>query len=130
MHSEPLRDRLRAALTVALKNRDRNGASTLRAVLAAIDNAEAVEAGAQVRAGAVEASPVGPGAAEVARRELSEADVIDIVRGEIEEQRRAAGVFEKSGRGDRAEELRAAADMVSRFLEENASTPAPPPTAG
>ncbi|NUR58587.1 MAG: GatB/YqeY domain-containing protein [Catenulispora sp.] len=117
MHSEPLRDRLRAALTVALKNRDRTQASTIRAVLSAIDNAEAVEAGAGVRAGAVEASPVGAGAAEVARRELSEADVVEIVRREIEEQRRAAAVFEKSGRGDRAGELRAAAEMVSRFLE-------------
>ena len=117
MHSEPLRDRLRTALTAALKNRDRGQASTIRAILAAIDNAEAVEAGATVRAGAVEASPVGAGAAEVARRELSEADVVRIVRREIEEQHRAAGVFEKSGRADRAAELRGAAEMISRFLE-------------
>jgi uncharacterized protein len=118
MHPEPLRDRLRAALPAALKSRDRATASTLRATLAAIDNAEAVPvpAGAP-RAGAIEASRVGVGAAETARRELTEADVAAIVRGEIEEHHRAAGVFEKSGRDDRAAELRAAAAMLAGFLE-------------
>ncbi|GAA2054725.1 hypothetical protein GCM10009839_73790 [Catenulispora yoronensis] len=95
------------------------GASTLRTTLAAIDNAEAVEVGelAGAGAGAIEASPVGAGAAEVARRELSEADVVGVVRGEIDELRRAAGVFEKSGRDDRGAELRAAAGMLAGFLE-------------
>ena len=42
--TEPLRDRLRAALPAAMKARDRATASTLRATLAAIENAEAVDA--------------------------------------------------------------------------------------
>lgn len=127
MHPEPLRDRLRAALPVALKQRDRATASTLRATLSAIDNAEAVTTapggGEPGRAGAIETSALGVGAADVARRELTEADVVAIVRDEIEEQRRAAGVFEKSGRDDRAAELRAAATMLAGFLDTGSSKP-------
>ena len=83
--TEPLRDRLRAALPVALKARDRATASTLRSTLAAIENAEAVDAGS-VRAGAVEASAVGIGVAEAERRVLTEEDVVAIVRAEIAER--------------------------------------------
>jgi uncharacterized protein YqeY len=92
--TEPLRDRLRAALPVALKARDRATASTLRSTLAAIENAEAVDAGS-VRAGAVEAS----------------------VRAEIAERERAAEVYEVSGRSDKAAELRSAAEALAAFLE-------------
>lgn len=63
----PVRDRLRAALTTAMKARDRQTTALLRATLAAVDNAEAVGIGAQ-RAGAVEAASIGPGSAEVPRR--------------------------------------------------------------
>ena len=91
--SEPLRDRLRAALPAALKARDRATASTLRATLAAIENAEAVDTG-PVRAGAIEASAVGIGAMEAERRVLTEADVVAIVRAEIAERGRAAEVYE------------------------------------
>lgn len=115
MHPEPLRDRLRAALPAALKNRDRATAATLRATLAAIDNAEAVDVDT-VRAGAIEASPVGLGVAEAARRELTEADVAAIVQAEIDEQRHAAETYDRSGHSDKAADLRAAADMLAGFL--------------
>ena len=114
--TEPLRDRLRAALPVALKARDRATASTLRSTLAAIENAEAVDAGS-VRAGAVEASAVGIGVAEAERRVLTEEDVVAIVRAEIAEQERAAEVYEASGRSDKAAELRSAAEALAAFLE-------------
>ncbi|MFL6113683.1 MAG: hypothetical protein ACJ786_20340 [Catenulispora sp.] len=113
---QPLRDRLRAALPTALKNRDRATAATLRATLAAIENAEAVDAGG-VRAGAIESSPVGLGVAEAARRDLTEADVAAIVRAEIDERRRAVAVYERSGHADRAAESRTAADLLAGFLE-------------
>lgn len=113
----PLRDRLRAALPAALKARDRATASTLRATLAAIENAEAVDAGTgATKAGAIEASAVGIGVAEVARRELSEADVVAIVQAEISERERAAEVYAGSGHPDKAEELRAAAAALTAFL--------------
>lgn len=112
----PLRDRLRAALPGALKARDRATASTLRATLAAIENAEAVDAGS-ARAGAIEASAVGIGVAEAARRELSEADVAAIVRAEIAERQQAAEVYESSGHADKAEHLRDAVATLTAFLD-------------
>ena len=107
----PLRDRLRAAVPAAMKARDRRTISALRSTLAAIDNAEAVEI-RDVRAGAIEMSPVGLGAAEVARRE----QVAAIVRGEVEERRAAAVAYEAAGRGDKAAELTAEADALSVHL--------------
>lgn len=95
-----LRDSLHAAVPAAMKARDRRTVSALRSALAAIANAEAVEVGGEVLAGAIEASPVGVGAAEVARRVLSEADVAAIVRAEIAERRAAADAY--GGRARRA----------------------------
>lgn len=132
--TEPLRDRLRAALPAALKARDRATASTLRATLAAIENAEAVDAGSVRpsntapqsgsstggggrRVGAIEASAVGVGVAEAARRELTETDVVAIVRAEIAEREHAAEVYEGSGHADKAAELRSAATALAAFLE-------------
>lgn len=114
----PLRDRLRAAVPAAMKARDRRSVSALRSALAAIDNAEAVGIHDMhdVRAGAIELSPVGPGAAEVARRELTEAEVAAIVRGEVEERRAAAATYETAGRGDKAAELTAEADVLTAHL--------------
>jgi hypothetical protein len=111
----PLRDRLRAAVPAAMKARDRRTTSALRSALAAIENAEAVEI-RDVRAGAIELSPVGPGAAEVARRELTEAEVAAIVRVEVEERRAAAAEYEAAGHGDRAAELTAEADALTAHL--------------
>jgi uncharacterized protein len=74
-----------------------------------------VDAGS-ARAGAIEASAVGIGVAEAARRELTEADVAEIVRGEIAEQQRAAEIYDASGRADKAADLRAAAATLTAFL--------------
>ncbi|MBO0855405.1 MAG: hypothetical protein J2P18_16765 [Nocardia sp.] len=114
--SPGLRTRLRAALPVAMKRRDREAASALRSALGAIDNAEAIDAG-EVRAGAVEASAVGPGAAEARRRELAEADIERIVRSEIDERRHAAAEYESLGRADRAAELHAGADALAAHID-------------
>lgn len=111
-----LRDSLHAAVPAAMKARDRRTVSALRSALAAIANAEAVEVGGEVLAGAIEASPVGVGAAEVARRVLSEADVAAIVRAEIAERRAAADAYEAAGHGERAAELVAEADALAPYL--------------
>ncbi|MBF6329362.1 GatB/YqeY domain-containing protein [Nocardia transvalensis] len=111
----PLRERLRAALPVAMKARDRDAASALRSALAAIDNSEAVDA-AEVKAGAIEASAVGLGAAEARRRELTEADIERIVQREIDERRSAAEEYESLGRSDRADRLRAEAAALAAHL--------------
>lgn len=66
-----LRERLQSDLRLALRDGDRLRMSVLRTTLAAVDNAEAVDP-----------VSVTPGATEVARVELSEADVRAIVRRE------------------------------------------------
>ncbi|WP_431681780.1 GatB/YqeY domain-containing protein [Kitasatospora sp. KL5] len=113
----PLRPRLRAALTAAMKARDRVAVDALRPTLAALDNAEAVERpeGAD-RNLAVELIPVGAGAAEVPRRELTEEQIVGIVRAEASERSEAAEAYERAGRADRAERLRAEAAVLLAHL--------------
>jgi uncharacterized protein len=129
---DDLRDRLRRALPVAMKARDRPAMSALRSALAAIDNAEAVDpahgwsdglagdpgpAGreaADTGAGVVDAghpgfagTVAGVGATEAERRSLSPAQMEDIVRAEIEDREVAAAALERAGRREPAERLRA-----------------------
>ncbi|MFE3190203.1 hypothetical protein ACFXHA_14420 [Nocardia sp. NPDC059240] len=116
--ASPLRERLRAALPVAMKARDRAATSALRSALGAIDNAEAVD-GSEVRAGAIETSPVGLGAAEVARRTLTESDIEAIIRTEIDDRLTAAKEYDSlSGGTDRATLLRAEAAALTVHLEQ------------
>lgn len=87
--NQSIRDLLRRALTEAMRARDRAAVSAYRQTMAAIDNAEAVPIDVMARAGAVEAA-VGLGAAEAARRTLTEDEIRAIVATEIDELRRAA----------------------------------------
>ncbi|WP_051570035.1 hypothetical protein [Cryptosporangium arvum] len=104
-----IRGALASALKSALKQRDREALSVYRTALAAIANAEAVSAGEEHRAGAIEASVTGVGGAEVARRELTEDDVVTIVRNEIAERRSAASA------------VRSANPVAAERLERDAS---------
>ncbi|MCX3063895.1 GatB/YqeY domain-containing protein [Streptomyces beihaiensis] len=105
-----------------MRARDKAAVSALRSALAAVENAEAVvvEAGAADRgAGAVEASPVGAGATEAVRRELSESGVAEIVRAEIAERLDAAAQLGGDAvHAVRVATLRAEADVLVRFLDE------------
>ena len=91
-----LRERLRRALPVAMKARDRLAVAALRSALAAIDNAGAVDPprpppgiGGPAPAGSVAGHPelagtvAGVGAAEVERRDLTQAQMEGIVRAEV-----------------------------------------------
>jgi uncharacterized protein len=122
-----LRQRLRAALPVALKARDRTAVAALRSTLAAIDNAEAVGAGVTIRGPAIEESPVGAGATEVERRIVGEEQVRDVVLAEVAERRAAAEEYERAGRTDRADRLRAEAAVLDAHLD---GRPSPAPPAG
>ena len=111
--ASPLRTRLRDALGAAIKERDRVAVGALRSALAAIENAEAVDvSGTAGRDGAggtgmaIEQIPLGAGAAEVDRRELTEDDAERIVRGEVAEREAAALTYENAGQAARAERLR------------------------
>jgi len=105
---------LRAALRDAQRARATESIAVFRETLAAIDNAEAVDGGGTRVGGlAIEATPVGVGAADLPRRELTEDDVRAIVRAEIEDRLRAADGYAEVGREDRAETLRAEAGVLS-----------------
>ncbi|SEK71182.1 GatB/YqeY domain-containing protein [Streptacidiphilus jiangxiensis] len=116
----PLRHRLRDALAVAIKGRDRLTTSVLRATLGAIENAEAVPADrtAATAPGSltIEGSPVGVGAAEVARRMLTEDDVRAVVRAEVAEREEAAEAYHRAGRPDQAERLRTEIEVLGAYL--------------
>jgi uncharacterized protein YqeY len=114
----PLRARLGAALPVAMKSRDRIAVAALRTALAALDNAEAVDRpeGAD-RHQAIELVPLGAGASEVARRELTEQQVADLVRAEVTERESAAAHYEELGRAEQAERLRAEAAVLAGHLD-------------
>lgn len=101
-----------------MRSRDKVTVSALRSTLAALDNAEAVPvAESALRGQALEHSPVGAGAAEAARRELSERDIADIVQAEAKERLDAAAELTAPAHADRATELRAEAAVLFRFLD-------------
>ncbi|MBR7839812.1 GatB/YqeY domain-containing protein [Actinospica durhamensis] len=113
---EPLQQRLRTALPTAMRARDKVALAVLRSTLAAIENAEAVELPATPGSLAIEQTPVGAGAAEAPRRELTEADVERIVRAELAERDRAAQAYDQAGQPAQAEQLRTENRILTAYL--------------
>jgi uncharacterized protein YqeY len=100
-----LRAQLRRDLGVALKTRRAEAVAALRTTIAAIDNAEAVDP-----------TTVDVGATEVARRELSIADVRAVVADHVEDYVTEAERYESLGRRDAAQRLRRQADTLCPYL--------------
>lgn len=90
-----LKDRLRTDLTTAMKARDDVRSSTLRMVLTAISTAEV--AGKQAR-------------------ELSDADVVDVLSSEAKKRREAAIAFDEGGRTEMAAKERAESVVIADYL--------------
>ncbi|PRX99106.1 GatB/YqeY domain-containing protein [Allonocardiopsis opalescens] len=115
-----MRTSLRDGLKAALKARDRVAVTALRSALAAIDNAEAVPADHPLDAAAssehVAGAALGVGAADVARRRLTEEEVRSIVEKEARDRTAAAAEYERLGRTDAAERLRTEAEVLNRHL--------------
>jgi hypothetical protein len=117
----PLRARLRSRLTAAMRERDRALASTLRGVLSALENAEAVPADAGRTAAISEhvaGGAAGVGSAEAPRRTLTAAEEREVVALELAELHTAAATYDEAGVAERADELRRAAAVVTDVLEE------------
>jgi uncharacterized protein len=132
---------MRRDLTAAMKARDKPAIAALRSTLAAIDNAEAVDA-AQVPPagaghptseelppagrerpageGAIAGAALGVGAAEVERRALTAAETEALVRREVAERQRAADAYERAGQAPHAERLRAEAELLDAYLAADA----------
>ncbi len=90
-----LKDRLRADLTAAMKSRDELRTATLRMVLAAV-SAEEV-AGKEAR-------------------ELSDDEVLAVLRREAKRRREAADAFASAGRAEQADRERAEGEVVAGYL--------------
>jgi uncharacterized protein len=111
------RSTIRDALLAARKNRDAARVSALRSALSAIDNAETPD-DAQVNASSSETiagGVVGLGAAEVARRELSDAQIRALLHAEVDERLAAAKQIDAS-HTERAATLRAEAAVLTDLL--------------
>ncbi|MGW6459236.1 GatB/YqeY domain-containing protein [Streptomyces sp. NPDC055078] len=100
-----------------MKARDRVAVSVLRSTLGAIENAEAVVRPVDVdRNLAMELIPRGVGAAEAERLELTEGDVVEIVRAEVAEREAAAREYEGAGRAEQADRLREEIRVLAAHL--------------
>lgn len=112
---DTVRERLQADLKQALKSRDTVAASTIRSLLGAIANAEAVAA-PEKDLGAAPLGVVGVGAAEAARRELTEAEILDIIRADAAERGEALSHAEQHAPPETVERLRAESGVLARYL--------------
>jgi hypothetical protein len=116
--AEMLRTRLRRDLRAAMKAQRRDEMAALRTLIAAIDNAEAVdEASPEPRASSehVAGAVQGVGAADATRRVLTERDLERVVETELWERDAQAARLELLGRADEASRLRIEADVIARY---------------
>ncbi|MGF1427880.1 GatB/YqeY domain-containing protein [Kitasatospora sp. LaBMicrA B282] len=90
-----LKERLREDLTAAIKARDELRSSTLRLTLTALNRAEV--AGDE-------------------KRELSDAEVVQVVQGEAKKRRDAATAFSDAGRTESAERELAEGAVLAEYL--------------
>jgi uncharacterized protein len=91
----PLKDRLRADLTAAMKDRDQVRTRTLRMALTSVSNEEV---------------------AGKAVRELSDDEVLKILAREAKRRREAATAFQDAGRDEQAAAERAEDAVLSDYL--------------
>ena len=114
-----LRHALRRDLAMAMKAREPDAVAALRAVIAAIDNAEAVpapEARQAATSSHIAGARAGLGAAEAARRDLSNSDQRAILRDKITGYTAEADRYEALGQSDAAARLRTQARLLSAYL--------------
>lgn len=90
-----LKQRLRADLTAAMKGRDELTTATLRMVLTAVTTEEVSGSAA---------------------RELTDAEVLQVLAREAKKRREAAEAFTNGGRPERAERERAEREVLDRYL--------------
>jgi uncharacterized protein len=93
----PIKTRLQADLTVAMKARDEVATSTIRMLRAAITNAEV--AGAEAV-------------------ELSDSQTIAVLQSEAKKRAEAAEVYDQAGRAESAAKERAELLVIERYLPE------------
>jgi uncharacterized protein YqeY len=111
--AQALRETLRADLKTAMLGKDRERAALIRTLIAAIDNAEAVEASpGQLREGFRQ---LGDPSGEVARRVLSEADIAAVLETEVNSRLAAAAQIRAAGNEAEAGLLEIEAKAVAGY---------------
>ena len=110
MSASALKERLRADLKTAMRERKAGEVAVIRTLIAAIDNAEAVPIhGLDERLRRRE--DVG----EVARRDLDAAALGEVLAREMETRLAAAEDYARHGREDDAARLRQEAELITRY---------------
>lgn len=109
MSAAALKERLRADLKTAMREKRADEVALLRKLIAALDNAEAVPTeGYRPRA-------LDDSRGDVARRQLDGAEVDALLAHEIAERRAAAEEFDRRGRPDDAVRLAREAELIGRY---------------
>ena len=93
-----LNERLQAAMTAAIRERDELRRDTLRMAVAAAHNAQ-----------------------KAARRPLTDEEVVSVVAREVKTRRESVEAYEGAGRTDLAAKERAEIDVLTEFLPEQLS---------
>lgn len=106
------REQMKVDLLQAMKARQSATVATLRSVLAAIDNAEAVP----VSEPAMPAEPAPGQRHEAPRKLLSADDIRQIIRKEVDERRAASRKYATLGLPAEAERLQTAATLIETYL--------------
>jgi uncharacterized protein YqeY len=115
-----LHAQLRAALTTAIRGRDRDAVAALRSALGALENAEAVDSAPAEDTTSGDAnfagSRVGLRAAEADRRPLSNAQMQEIDWREVADRVTAAVEYDRAGHRECADRLRREAAVLTQQL--------------
>ena len=97
MSNSGMKQRLHDDMTAALKARDEIRKSTLRMALAAVTKAEV--AGKEAR-------------------ELSDAEIVDVLSAEAKKRRESVTAYREAGRAELADKEQAEADILAEYLPE------------
>lgn len=125
MSAGELKERLRADLRTALRERKPREVAMIRTLIAAIDNAEALpidEFEERIR----RREAVG----EVGRRDLDNAALGELLAAEARSRLAAAEDYERHGRGEDGARLREEADLIARYRGGAGHGPRPTPSIG
>jgi uncharacterized protein len=112
--AEAIRKTLRADLKAAMLDRRRDDAALIRTLIAATDNAEAVEATAEQQTESFR--KLGDPSGEVARRELSLEDIAAMLEREVASRLEAAAQYRAGGNEIEAARLQGEAQVVRTYL--------------
>ena len=113
--AEAIRETLRADLKSAMLGKDRERAALIRTLIAAIDNAEAVEATAEQQSETFR--KLGDSSGEVARRELTTQDIAAVLEREVASRVEAAAQYRAGRIEAEAARLEREADTVRSYMQ-------------